>query len=99
MKVVETCECCQGKGILPDLSGNESGCFNCTGTGTLKYDTDDAPADACPGETKASPQTCDAHGVLRGGVLVCRHHGSNNACLYNYGCEHQKTDNQLIKEF
>jgi hypothetical protein len=45
MKVVETCDCCQGKGILPDIFENESGCFNCSGTGTLKYDTDDAPAD------------------------------------------------------
>lgn len=45
MLVVETCDCCQGEGILPDIFGNESGCFNCTGTGTLKYDTDNAPAD------------------------------------------------------
>lgn len=45
MKVVENCDCCDGKGILPDIFGDESGCFNCNGTGTLKYDTDDASAD------------------------------------------------------
>ena len=36
--VTEKCDCCEGKGILPDEAGDESGCFNCNGSGTLKFE-------------------------------------------------------------
>lgn len=36
--VVEDCDCCQGAGLLPEVGGGESGCFNCCGSGKLKYD-------------------------------------------------------------
>ena len=35
--IIEDCDCCNGKGLLPDIEGNESSCFNCNGSGKLKY--------------------------------------------------------------
>lgn len=37
-QVTETCDCCHGKGVLPEVGGGESGCFNCCGSGNLKYE-------------------------------------------------------------
>lgn len=38
-------------------------------------------------------QTCGMRGYPYHGLTVCRHYGGDgdNACLYNYGCKHQKT--------
>jgi len=36
--VVDDCNCCRGTGLLPEVDGKERGCFNCCGSGKLKYD-------------------------------------------------------------
>lgn len=38
-------------------------------------------------------QKCGVNGVLPMGVFMCRHHGFNNTCHYNYRCEHQVVPN------
>ncbi len=35
--ITETCDCCHGTGILPEIGGDESPCMNCCGSGKLKY--------------------------------------------------------------
>jgi hypothetical protein len=36
-KIVEVCPTCEGTGLCDDDYGNESACYNCCGSGSLKY--------------------------------------------------------------
>lgn len=54
----------------------------------MVWDTNDPEPPECKREPEPK-QTCSANGLLHG-ALACRHHGGgDNACHYNFACEHQ----------